>query len=213
MAKSQSNILAVIPARGGSKGLKDKNLLPCHGQPLIDWAIDIALYMDFVPIVTTDSIAIASYAEERDIAVKQTSGDYLHSDDCKSLDVWLDAWDKEMYLKSVLLEPTCPTRLPEDIERCLAMSDRFSSVLTVSPSTPKEKLMLIEDGKAKIAGHLPRRQDCDQWYEANGACYVMRADHKGEIIQNAGAVIIDSPRISIDTAYDLWLSEVILSSS
>ncbi len=207
---SHNNVLAVIPARGESKGLKSKNMLSLHGAPLVGWAISFADFMGFDAIVTTDDDEIEEFALSQGVEVKRTHSDYLHSDTCKSLDVWLDAWNKDLYPVSVLLEPTCPLRHAEDVERCLAMLDRYSSVLTVSPSTPKEKLFEIDSGLILNDGHVPRRQDCKEWFEVNGACYAMRADHDKEIIENAGAVIIHTPRISIDDAFDLWLCDIIM---
>lgn len=189
-----------------------KNLAPCAGRPLLHWSILLANYMGADTVVSTDDEEIAEIAYDYGAAVRLTTDEYLHSDECKSLDVWRDAWDRETYFKSILLEPTCPTRQVEDVERCLAMLDRCTSAVTVSEATPCEKLFKLESGRISGTRSI-RRQDCEPVYKANGACYAMRADHEGEILENAGAVIIDKPRISIDNLIDLWISEMVIEGA
>lgn len=200
-------ILAVIPARCYSKGLEYKNIRQCGGRSLVGRAIDTAITCGFHPLVTTDCYEMADYAERNHAETKLTTDDYLHSDNCQAIDVWLDAWDKSKYFTSVYLEPSSPLRAKEDIERCLALLDRHTSALTVSPALPAEKLLYLS-GKTIQNEPVSHRQDAPQAYRANGCCYAMRADHDGSIFQGAAAVVIDDLRISIDTATDLALCEL-----
>jgi CMP-N-acetylneuraminic acid synthetase len=197
-------MLAVIPARGGSKGIVFKNLKRLNGRTLLSYAIQLSLDMGFITVVTTDSPNVEKEAIRCGAIVRMVCDPYLHSDTCKSIDVWKDVWkyyDEEV---SVLLEPTCPLRVYQDIERCINVIDDYTSVVTVSKAPPKNKLFTLNTGNKVISDMYPsRRQDSPQHYKVNGACYAMHKDHEGEIIENAYAVIIDRPLVSIDTEDDL----------
>jgi N-acylneuraminate cytidylyltransferase/CMP-N,N'-diacetyllegionaminic acid synthase len=115
-------IIALVPARGGSKGLPGKNVLPLLGKPLIAWTIEQAKacsYIDRV-MVTTDDDGIAAAAREfgADVPFKRPA--HLATDAAKSLDVVLHALDwleahGDRYDLLVLLQPTSPLRTAGDI--------------------------------------------------------------------------------------------------
>ncbi len=119
-------ILAMIPARGGSKGLPGKNLRPLLGKPLIAWTVAQALasrYADRV-IADTDSPAIAAAARKAGAGVPYLRPARLAGDKARIIDVVLHSLDYfealgESYDYFLLLEPTSPLRRPGDIDRAI----------------------------------------------------------------------------------------------
>ena len=111
-------VLALVPARSGSKGLPNKNILKLCGKPLLAWSIEAALasvYVDEV-IVSTDSEEIASIAREYGASTPFIRPSYLASDDAGSIDVILHAIDfleqrENPYHYLVLLEPTIEIKI------------------------------------------------------------------------------------------------------
>jgi len=118
------SILALIPARGGSKGLKKKNISPLLGKPLIAWTIEQALkskYLDRV-VISTDNKEIAEISQKYGAEVPFIRPPELARDDSKVIDTVLHALDffKEQNLNFdylALLEPTSPLRRNDDIDK------------------------------------------------------------------------------------------------
>ena len=122
------NILGLIPARGGSKGLPRKNIKPLLGKPLIAWTIEQALasrYLDRV-VVSTDNKEIAEISKKYGAEVPFMRPKELAEDNAKGIDVVLHAidWLKEnnkrkQYDLMMLLQPTSPLRATEDIDKAI----------------------------------------------------------------------------------------------
>ena len=117
-------VIAIIPARGASKGLPGKNIKPLCGKPLIAWSIEAGLgsqYIDEV-MVTTDSEKIAGIAREFGATVPFIRPAELASDTATSVDVIrhvLNFYEIKLYKNfeyTVVLEPTSPLRVKEDID-------------------------------------------------------------------------------------------------
>ncbi len=122
------SVLALIPARGGSKGLPHKNVLPFAGKPLIAWTIESALGSEHVDrtLVTTDDEAIAEAARSAGAEVPFLRPADLASDTSPSIDAVLHALDflesgGETFDYLALLEPTSPLRAPGDIDRAIRL--------------------------------------------------------------------------------------------
>ena len=121
-------VLAIVPARAGSKGLPGKNIRLFCGKPLLQWSVEHGLssrYVDLV-IVTTDSTEFADIARKSGALVPFLRPDHLSSDTASSADVILHAVDfleerGDIFDVLVLLEPTSPLRSPEDIDKALEM--------------------------------------------------------------------------------------------
>ncbi len=120
-------ILAIIPARGGSKGLKDKNIKQILGKPLIAWSIEAGLnskYIDTV-MVTTDSEKIASISRDFGAEVPFLRPNELACDTATSMDVIFHAINyyknelNQKYDYIILLEPTSPQRTVDDIDNAI----------------------------------------------------------------------------------------------
>lgn len=119
-------ILALIPARGGSKGLPHKNILPLLGKPLIAWTIEQGLASRYVDrlIVSTDDLEIADLSRKAGAEVPFIRPAPLASDTASSLDVIDHAFSEvqnnpDTYDYLLLLEPTSPLRDPSDIDTCV----------------------------------------------------------------------------------------------
>lgn len=137
-AVGPASVLGLIPARGGSKGVKDKNIVPVGGRPLISYTIEAARKSRLLGdcIVSTDSRAIAEISKEWGGKVPFLRPAALATDEAGSIDVALHALDtydpdgKYEYL--FLLQPTSPFRNEEDIDRSieLAYTHRAASVVS-----------------------------------------------------------------------------------
>lgn len=121
-------VLAVIPARGGSKGLPGKNIRQLIDKPLIAWSINHAQDCKFVDeiFVSTDSREIAKVAEQYNVKVPDLRPKELSSDTASSMDVILHTIDTlEKQNKSfdivIMVEPTSPLREPKDIDSSIEM--------------------------------------------------------------------------------------------
>lgn len=181
-------ILAVIPARGGSKGLPGKNIRPLHGRPLIAWTIAAARgsrRLDRI-VVSTDDPAIAAVAAAHGCPVPFLRPAALAADDTPSVDVVLHALDAigDAHDMVVLLQPTSPLRLTEDIDRAidLCLERGAPACVSVAPAPKPPEWLMRMDADGRLVPLLPgglrsaRRQDADAALLPNGAVYVARVD-------------------------------------
>lgn len=184
------NVLMVIPARGGSKRLPRKNVLPLAGKPLICWTIEAALATELNAriLVTSDDDEILSiagdYADKGVIAHKRP--DKLATDTATTVDALVDAVAAENaagYTPDtlILLQPTSPLRNAEDIRAAVHLFEKKGcrdTVVSVSevehPAAWTGKL----GGDSKFTGidlSGKRSQDYQKEYRLNGAVYVARS--------------------------------------
>ncbi len=153
------DVLAIIPARGGSKGLPGKNILPLAGHPLIAYSIKAALDSPGITrvIVSTDSEEIAEVARHTGAEVPFIRPDEYAQDQSLDIDVFVHAlrWlqENEGYTPDLLvqLRPTSPIRYVDDIENCirkLAQHPEADSLRVVTPCfhTPYKMWRLDEEG-------------------------------------------------------------------
>lgn len=185
------NIIAIIPARGGSKGLPGKNIKELCGKPLIAWSIESGLgskYIDEV-MVTTDSEEIAGVARDFGASVPFIRPPVLASDTATSFDAIKHAinfYEKELHKifdYIVLLEPTSPLREKGDIdgmlEKIISMQERFDAIVSLGevhehPSIMK-KLMGDEiEPYCKELVMVTRRQENAIAYFPYGVAYIVK---------------------------------------
>ena len=226
------NILGLIPARGGSKGLPRKNIKPLLGKPLIAWTIEQALaseYLDKV-IVSTDEKEIADISKKYWAEVPFMRPKELAKDNAKGIDVVLHVIDwfmKNDKLKQfdllMLLQPTSPLRITEDIDKTIEylFSKEAKAIVSVCEVDhhPLWSNTLPEDGCMKdfIKQEImnKNRQELPIYYRLNGAIYLAYCDYlkeqKGFFGDKTFTYIMPRERsIDIDDEIDLKLAEVMM---
>ncbi|MFT5519439.1 MAG: CMP-N,N'-diacetyllegionaminic acid synthase [Enterobacterales bacterium] len=227
MWKSLS-VLAIVPARGGSKGIIKKNLREICGKSLIAHTATLVSSIDWLDasVLSSDDQSMIDEAILHNLSAPFVRPDELSSDLANSIDVWLHAWREaeKFYNKvfdvSILLEPTSPLRTREDIERVMQLLDKpkVNSVVTVSKTpahyTPEKTLVLNQNRlKNYLDTDTPIRQMIPSYYHRNGICYGMKREHffKNKCIfsDSTEAVLIDRPIVNIDDEFELdyasWL--------
>jgi len=234
MSLQGKNILAVIPARGGSKGIPRKNLKKIAGKTLIQHAYDIASTLPWI-----DAIALSSEDDEiikhgisLGISTPYRRPVELATDQAKSIDTWKHAWIacEEHHNKpfdiSILLEPTSPMRTTKDVENAvnLLIKNNANSVATVSKTpghyTPHKTLEISDQGYIApyIQGGLKYtiRQDIPTYYHRNGVCYATTRESLIEqsnlMENNCLPLLIDRHVMNIDEESDLKIAELFMQS-
>ena len=182
----KNKIVALIPARGGSKGIKNKNIIDLCGKPLISYTIQAALeskYIDKV-IVSTDSQEIADVAIKYGAEVPFLRPGELASDTSKTIDAVMHAVGelekrKEEYDILILLQATQPLRTADDIDSAIELfiKNKGQSLVSVSPVEDNPILIRTIDNLGRMNSILPmkstcRRQDMPLYYRVNGCIYI-----------------------------------------
>lgn len=214
-------VLGVIPARGGSKRLPGKNLLPVAGRPMIAWTVEAARgskYMDRL-IVSTDDAAIADAARALGVEVPFLRPAALSNDAASSEDVLihaLDAVGKNSAL-AVLLQPTSPLCLGEDIDAAIEACVAAKAPACVSVYVPAKPLAWLMTTTA--AGHLQRvfgaGQAPEPAYMPNGAVFVVdvaafRRDKTFYPMDAVASVMPAERSIDVDTEADWIMADSLL---
>ncbi|MNZ90707.1 CMP-N,N'-diacetyllegionaminic acid synthase [compost metagenome] len=224
-------VVALIPARGGSKSIPYKNMKLMNGRPLLAWTIETALLTEEIDrvIVSTDHEGIASAAIQHGAEVMMRPN-RLAEDDSLPIDViryCLEQLrlDGEMADLIVYLEPTCPLRRPEDITKCLSILTDPGNDLTSVATFKKAELhplraWTINGNKPSlfIDGAVPwlPRQQLPDVYQLNGAVYALTAESISEasisvLSDRCGAVIMPSSRsVDIDDEIDFLMAELLM---
>lgn len=184
-------IIAIIPARGGSKGLPGKNIKPLLGKPLLVWTIEQAKnsrYIDEI-FVSTDSPAIASVAEDYGIRVPELRPPHLSSDTSSSMDVVAYIIERfesknKTFDYILLLEPTSPMRKGSDIDNAIELlsqnqsADGVISLGEVHMEHPS--IVKKVDENNKIVPYITKvqeiyqRQQADKAYFPYGVVYLIK---------------------------------------
>lgn len=211
-------VLGVIPARGGSKGIKRKNVRDLAGKPLIAWTIEAALlskYIDRV-IVSTDDSEIAQVSAAYGAEVPFTRPSVLASDTASSVAL-LEHAIKECpgYGFVVLLQPTSPLRKTSDIDACIELCAKGStnSVVSVKEVDTHPAYIFRETNSRRLEPLLPemkglRRQDLPRLLALNGAVYVVATQWflraKSLVAEESQYHVMPRERsIDIDEEFDL----------
>lgn len=219
----------MITARGGSKGLPRKNILPMAGRPLIGWTIVAALGARCVErvIVSTDNKEIAEVALAQGAEVPFLRPAELASDTAGSIAVLRHAVEQCSGFEYVLLlQPTSPLRTSEDIDSAFARMRELGKPSCVSMCEVEESpwLMYSKLGDGCIAPLMPplpgagRRQDMPPVYRINGAIYLAKTAWflQEDTLLGAETLGYEMPRersIDIDSRADFDRAEQLLSGS
>ena len=184
----KNKILALIPARGGSKGIKNKNIIDLAGRPLISYSIITSLKSKYIDdtVVSTDSMEIADVAKKCGAEVPFMRPEKLASDEAKTIDVALHAVDVleaqgRRYDALILLQPTQPLRAVEDVDKAIELFFKCVECGLVSVSQVADHPLLIRmvDSNGHLISILNesstcRRQDMKCYYKVNGCIYINR---------------------------------------
>lgn len=226
---NDKKILAIIPARGGSKGIPNKNIVDVGGNPLIKYTIDAALNSEMLThcVVSTDSDAISDVAISCGALVPFKRPKHLSDDKALSLPVmqhaveFMESEQSYQYDLVVMLQPTTPLRQTEDIDNAINLlldtkSDSVISVVEVEGSHPLRMKRVIDGRLINYVdqGHedMRPRQDLPPVYIRNGAIYATMRDilmEKNSFVgADSRAYIMPSERsVNIDTYRDLLLAK------
>jgi N-acylneuraminate cytidylyltransferase len=226
--------LAIIPARGGSKGLPGKNIRPLCGLPLIVHSIRCAALVPRIArtVVSTDSDDIAAIARAHGGDVPFMRPAELAGDNTPTVPVLVHALDEiekrdgRAYNSVLLLEPTSPGRLPHDIDAAFRMLDEDpaadGAIGCSTPSFNPYYVGVVENqgylARAFDTSQYVRRQDVPPFLRINGALYLWRS----EFLRHAPATWLDgrhraveipeSRAFSIDDLWEFQLAELILEN-
>ena len=221
---NKKRILALIPARGGSKGIKNKNIIDLCGKPLISYTIAAAKesrYVDSV-IVSTDSEKIAEIAVFYGADVPFLRPATLALDTSTTLETVCHAIKKltacgDRYDVLLLLQPTSPLRTQEDIDRALEKFAREGlSIASVSKAKDSPILLRKLTGKSRMESLLGlqstvRRQDMPPVYRVNGSIYINEISSLSESTSfndNVCPYVMDeSHSVDIDDYLDLEVAK------
>ena len=229
----RDDVLIIIPARGGSKGIPRKNIKPLNGKPLIYYAIDTAraITTDDNICVSTDDLEIKSVVEEFGLKVPFLRPDELSTDTAGTYEVLLHALDyyekKGKYYQAILLlQTTSPFRTAEQVKEALALYDRSQAdmVVSVKECIANPYYNVFEENSdgflhvCKGNGNIFRRQDAPKVYEYNGAIYIMDAEklkttHMHKMQKRVKYIMDAQSSFDLDTMQDWEMAEMILKTS
>lgn len=223
MINGQS-VLAIVPARGGSKGVPRKNLHPVGGKPLIAWTIEAAKHSRYIDklVISSEDAEIISVAKALGCDAPFVRPAALARDDTPGIDPVLHALSiLPGYWWVVLLQPTSPLRTANDIDECLETCIRASAPSCVSVTEAAESpFWMYSLGEHSellpvLTGQYgsTRRQDLPLVFVLNGAVYVARSEwlarHRTFVSSETLAFQMPADRsLDVDTALDLKVFEL-----
>lgn len=225
-------VLAIVPARGGSKGVKLKNIRKLNDIPLIGWVAKVINNISYIDrsVVSTDHNDIASIAEQYGLSVPFRRPDSLSGDMIGDADVLthalveMEKLDGVIYDIIIMLQPTSPMRKVSHIKDSIELfvEEGADSLWTLSETDSKGhpfKQHLINNGEIDYydqnAVNIVARQQLSTTYHKNGVAYIIsrhcllnKKSIKGD---KCIPYIIDDIVINIDTEFDLDMAQFFMS--
>jgi CMP-N-acetylneuraminic acid synthetase len=224
-----NKILAIIPARGGSKRLPGKNIRPIAGKPLIAHSIDVSLQSKYINrvIVSTDDEKITEVSKRYGAEVLKRSTE-LSQDSTPTIDVVfhvLDELKKDGYNPDIiiLLQPTSPLRTVDDVDKSIELFAKLKSAqslvsVTAFSHSPFWAIKIENNFLKSVFGKkyfLMRGQDLSTLFRPNGAIFISKPNilRKYKTFYAPKAVAYKMPperSIDIDDITDLKLAEFLM---
>lgn len=225
------NMIAIIPARSGSKGLRNKNIREFNGKPLMAYTIEAALkskmFRDVV--VSTDSLEYKRIAESYGADVPFLRNEELSTDSASTIDVVEDLLSKmhesgKDYEAFMILQPTSPLRDENHIIEAVKLFNNKNADSVVSMCECEHSPLLTKqlDETRSLDGFLNdldkyRRQDFNKFYRLNGAIYLLNVEYflkyKNFYKENSYAFIMEkSKSIDIDDINDFKYAEFLIKN-
>jgi len=226
-------ILAIVPARGGSKGLPKKNIKEMNGKPLIAWSLDAAKQCDFIDeiFVSTDSQEIADVCEAHGVFVPHLRPAHLASDTSRSIDAILYTID---YLEKqgkyfdlvVLLEPTSPQREVSDIQNAIKQlieTEGAESIVGVYKTECQHPDFLVSlDENKFLKSYVNKfdakpRQELEDLFFFEGTVYVatvesLRREEGFYHDKTIGYITSKYKSLEVDDIYDFIMIEALMKA-
>jgi CMP-N,N'-diacetyllegionaminic acid synthase len=226
MGLMTKKILAIIPARGGSKGLPRKNIVDLGGKPLIVWTIEASLSSNYITktVVSSDSDEVLQIAKEHGVDVLKRPNEFA-TDTASSESVIKHALESlnEDFDYLVVLQPTSPLRTAKDIDSSFEkmMAEYATSLISVCNTDNKILKAFKENDSGYIEGisnnkyPFERRQNLPKTYMSNGAIYIIKVSEflelKSLYTDKTIAFLMDEvSSIDIDNQRDLQDAEGLL---
>jgi len=220
----KKRIIAIIPARGGSKGVKRKNIRSVAGKPLIQWTIDAAHQSKYLDrcILSSEDNEIITIAKSLGCDVPFIRPKHLAKDDTAGILPILHALNvlKEQYDYVMILQPTSPLRNVEDIDNSIELCFKHQASYCVSVTTPSKhpywSFYLKENTLKPLQEKLvTRRQDLPDMVVLNGAIYLAKIESlfKDENFIQPDTLAYQMPAarsFDIDTELDLKICQFLL---
>ncbi|WP_147802813.1 cytidylyltransferase domain-containing protein [Alkalicoccus halolimnae] len=221
-------ILAIIPARGKSKGIPRKNIKPIAGKPLIAWTIEEANKSKYIDrlVVSTEDEEIALISEKFGGEVPFFRPDYLSKDTTPGIEPVLHAVDELPGFDYVMmLQPTSPLRTVEDVDGIIEWmhQKKYDSVVSVclSDKTPSWMFQLTNENNLESIIQeevIVRRQESKETYALNGALYLISLkelnNYRSFFTKNTKGYVMPKKRsFDIDDLVDFEICENILEKT
>ena len=226
-------MIAIIPARGGSKGLRKKNIARLFGKPLIAWTIETLLKAKNIQeiIISTDDDEIASVCKKYDVNIPFMRPPRLSQDTSLAIDVYkytINRLNKDFgyNINDFLISlPTTPLKNSSDIDNAIDIfyTNKVDSVISCAAiSHPLNWIISVDENKkiTKLNNHLPvkkmmNRQENVSQYLPNGAIYILKLENiiKYNSYYTNNSLAYTMPRnrsVDIDTIDDLTYAEYLL---
>ena len=218
--------IALIPARGGSKGIPRKNIKLFNSKPLIYWSIKAAFESEFIDrvVVSTEDEEIAEIAKSYSAEVPFLRPKELSLDDSSGIAPVIHALEELPNVKDLLLlQPTSPLRTAVHIDEIFKIREKFNSDSAVSISLSKRPIIykLNKEFQLKIFSEnikpLPRQKLSD-FYNLNGALYLSTREsillNKSFVSDSTiGYIMHEEFSIDIDTQLDWEFAEYLMKKS
>jgi N-acylneuraminate cytidylyltransferase/CMP-N,N'-diacetyllegionaminic acid synthase len=224
-------MVAIIPARGGSKGVQGKNIKLLCGKPLIAYTIEAAKAAKRIDriVLSTDDTDIAQIARAYNVDIPFMRPKELAQDDSRGIDTYIytiDKLNKELnnhYDEFIVLQPTSPLRMPEDIDNAIELFYKNNANAVIAcvmmPHPPTWARKINKDGKIENYFNIDienkNRQEFESAYLPNGAIYILKYSFLTEkyayYSDKTYAYLMPPERsIDIDTELDFKLAELLI---
>ena len=231
MKIKKENILVVIPARGGSKGIHMKNIKPLHSKPLLQYTIELSLklFSKNQILVSTENELIKEVAEKCGVEVPELRPEHLAQDNSSTYDVLIDIITRiqaqdNPYQCILLLQPTSPFRLASHIEQAIELyDDSIDMIVGVKETKSNPYYNLFEENETGFLslskpGKIVGRQHAPKVYEYNGAIYLMnisslKKQSISEFKKVKKLVMGKFHSLDIDDEIDWKMAELILKNN
>lgn len=219
-----NRILAIIPARSNSKGLKKKNMKIFNGKPLVQWTIEAAKKSKLIDdiFISSDSSRLMKLIKRLKLEVPELRPKFLSQDATPMYKVVLHALSiKKNFTHFVLLQPTSPLRTALDIDNLInqAMNTNSTSFVSISEVKDHPRYMYSINKNKKIINYfnlkkIYNRQKFEKIYRENGSIYFesikeFKKDRSFINNKTKGFIMPYIKSIDIDTIYDFRIAEIL----